>query len=101
MAELKTRKGRGRSPPTHLTIGEREELAAIRADRQLYWPHLAGAFPGPRPEENAANFDAAERDAQRDENAREKDAEFVTLEKSIEFCELLISVLKESGAFSD
>ena len=110
VTELETRKGRGRSPPTHLTTGEREELAAIMADKHLYWPHLAGAFPGTKPEENAANFDAAEmtrrndaeeRDAQCDEKAREMDAEIVTLEKSIEICERLISVLKESGAFSD
>lgn len=115
VTELETRKGRGRSPATHLTTGEREALADIRADKHLYWPHLAGAFPGTRPEEGAANFDAANFDAAEitrrndaekcdalcDEKTREMDAEIVTLEKMMETCQRLFSLLKESGAFSD
>jgi len=120
VTELETRKGRGRSPATHLTTGEREALADIRADKHLYWPHLAGAFPGTRPEEGAANFDAANFDAANFDAAeitrrndaesvtpyvtkktREMDAEIVTLEKMMETCQRLFSLLKESGAFSD
>ena len=43
------RKGRGNLPVTHLTTGEREELAATAAGKHLYWPRADGLGRGNKP----------------------------------------------------